>query len=49
MDGTAYIAPLQGVACKQAHAACGGVWGEGWRRLVPSARGESANTIGFCA
>ena len=34
------IAPLQGVACKQAHAACGGVWGEGWRRLVPSVGGR---------
>ena len=38
---TPFIAPLQGVARKRAHAAYGGVWGDSWRRLVPSAGGRA--------
>ena len=37
---TTDIAPLQGVACKQAHAACGGVWGQAGAGLFQAQGGE---------
>ena len=45
---TPFIAPLQGVARKRAHAACGGVWGQ-LAQACSKRRGESANPNGFCA
>ena len=40
MRRTSLKAPLQGVACKQAHAAYGGVWGEAGAGLFQAQGGE---------